>query len=94
MNYHVEINLVGKNSLLTSAAVYANSWCGNLAGMHYDNPIISWIQSVTQVPESWSMILGVICAIIGWWAVEQRGAKKSETSKISSRKKSGRSTHL
>lgn len=86
MNYQGETILVGVNSFLASTTGSANSTYGNLAGFQGIEPSIAWIQSVSQVPEPGSMVLGVICAIIGWWAVEQRGSKKSEAAKLISRK--------
>ena len=77
MDYHGETILVGVNSFLASTTGSANSTYGNLAGFQSIQPNLAWIQSVSQVPEPGSMVLGVICAIVGWWAVEHLGSRKS-----------------
>jgi hypothetical protein len=77
MDYHGETILVGVNSFLASTTGSANSTYGNLAGFQSIQPNLAWIQSVSQVPEPGSMVLGVICAIVGWWAVEHIGSRKS-----------------
>ena len=77
MDYHGETILVGVNSFLASTTGSANSTYGNLAGFQSIQPNLAWIQSVSHVPEPGSMVLGVICAIVGWWAVEHIGSRKS-----------------
>lgn len=86
MNYQGETILVGVNSFLGSTTGSANSTYGNLAGFQGLEPNLAWIQSVSQVPEPGSVVLGMICAIVGWWVMEHRGSKKSASSKVVSRR--------
>ena len=75
MNSNGETILVGVNSFVASTTGSANSTYGNLAGFQSIQPNVAWIQSVTNVPEPGSLILGIICALIGWWLVDQKTSR-------------------
>lgn len=79
MNVNGRTTLVGVNSFVASTTGTANSTYGNLAGFTAIQPNVAWIQSVTQVPEPGSLALGVICALIGWWAVEQKSSRTTQS---------------
>lgn len=75
MLYNGQNILVGVNSFLASTTGSADGRYGNLGGFQAIGPNLAWIQSITQVPEPASLVLGVICALVGWWAIEKQAAK-------------------
>lgn len=69
--------LVGVNSFLASTTGTADGRYGNFGGFQAIGPNLAWVQSITQVPEPASLVLGVICALIGWWAIEKQASKQA-----------------
>jgi hypothetical protein len=70
--------LVGVNSFVASTTGNADGRYGNLAGFQSIEPHLAWIQSVTQVPEPASIILGIICALVGWWLIDHHSSKSQK----------------
>lgn len=67
--------LVGINSFLASPSGNADGTYGNLAGFQGIQPQLAWIESITHAPEPASLLLGVICALVGWWAIDHYSSK-------------------
>lgn len=75
MLYQGQFILVGINSFLASTTGSANGTYGNIAGFQAIEPHLAWIQSITHAPEPASLVLGVVCALVGWWAIENHSGK-------------------
>ncbi|MFM7591503.1 MAG: trypsin-like serine peptidase, partial [Isosphaeraceae bacterium] len=75
MLYNGQNILVGVNSFLASTTGTADGRYGNLGGFQAIGPNLVWVQSITQVPEPASLVLGVVCALVGWWAIERQTSK-------------------
>jgi hypothetical protein len=78
MLYNGQTILVGVNSFMASTTGSADGRYGNLGGFQAIGPQLAWVQSITQVPEPASIVLGVVCALIGWWAIEKQAGRQSK----------------
>lgn len=80
VNVNGQMLLVGVNSFVASLAGETNSSYGEIAGFQSLQPHLAWVQGIAHAPEPASLILGVICALAGWWVVDRKsrieGAKK------------------
>ena len=78
MLYNGQTILVGVNSFMASTTGSADGRYGNLGGFQAIGPQLAWVQSISQVPEPASIVLGVVCALIGWWAIEKQASRQSK----------------